>query len=67
MISYEEFEKNCSYSIESRGDQASVLVIFSKGFMQEYGKDFVKKNTEVAKKLVTHTLYDFLKETFKDG
>ena len=64
MISYDDFAKNCSISIEPRNGKASVLVIFSQGYVAEFGKDFVKDNEDIAKELVTHDLYDIICEQF---
>lgn len=63
-MSYEDFFKNCSFSIEPRNGKTSVLVIFSEGYMSEYGNDFVKEHEDIAKDLVAHDLYDIIKEQF---
>lgn len=63
-MTFEEFCDCCSCDMEDMGDQTQILVIFSAGNMKKFSKQFVKANTDVAKKLVMHELYEYVREQF---
>lgn len=67
-MTFEEFFKVCNFDISDGYAQSKtqVLVIFSSGFRDEYSKEFVEANEEVAKKLTAKKLYDYLKEHFNE-
>ena len=67
-MSPEKFLEHCSFDFTEtdRKNETQVVVIFSAGFLINYETDFVKKHPEVAKKLVAHNLYDYLKEQFNE-
>lgn len=66
-MTFEEFCQYCSCDCirdEENGDTVNVLVIFSQAWIKNFGSEFVKSNSEVAKKLTMHDLYDYIKEQF---
>ncbi len=67
-MTFEEFLKHCSfdYNDYAVGKRMDVTVIFSSGYIKDYDSDFVLKNMDLANKLTAQTLYDYLKEQFKD-
>ncbi len=67
-MTFEKFLEHCSFDFSETDieNETQIIVIFSEGFMVCHNSEFVKNNPEVAKKLVAHDLYDYLKEQFNE-
>lgn len=63
-MTFEEFCECCSCDMEKIADKTQILVIFSSGVMKKFSTAFVDANTDVAKRLVMHELYGYIKEQF---
>lgn len=62
-MTFEEFCQFCSYDeYDVTNNKTQITVIFTAGMIREFSKEFYKANEEVAKRLTTHDLYDYLKE-----
>lgn len=66
-MGFDEFEDSCSVDfIEMDDNKTQVLVIFSTGMGQVFSSNFVKANSEVAKRLVANDLYNYTKGQFNE-
>jgi len=64
-MTFEEFCECCSCDeYDVTNNETQITVIFTAGMIREFSKVFYKANEEVAKRLIMHDLYDYLKERF---
>lgn len=64
-MTFEEFCEYCSFDeYDVVNDETQITVIFTAGIIREFSKEFYKANEEVAKRIIAHDLYDYIKEQF---
>lgn len=67
-MTFEEFLEHSSFDFSEtdKKDETQIVVIFSQGFMAYHNSDFVKKHTELAKRLAAEPLYNYLRGQFDE-